>query len=158
MSISAILDGVLALLWTSGLTLQGSSPAFDGVEASRLTGVSYSFNCADTRTLVSYTQERKRRDEGQKLEDGYVVSLKKLSVARVTIPRTEMAAAQNLFRTFAWIERMEAQCYAGRVSIHVRGMRLAPWVGYVVDREAELPDLETWIIRVSADGKIEILD
>jgi hypothetical protein len=148
----------MALLAAGSSNPQVSPPVLDGVEASRLTGVSYSFNCADTRTRVSYTQERKRRREGQKLEDGYAVSLEKLSVARVRIPRREMAAAETLFRTFAWIEHIDARCYAGTVLIHVKGMRLTSWVAYVLDRSAELPDLETGIIRVSAEGKIEILD
>jgi hypothetical protein len=117
---------------------------------------SYSFDCLNIRAEISYRQERVPLERAGSLNDSLRVTLQTLSTGGRSVSSGDLARAQVLFRSFAWINRLDATCYQGRVTISVNGMPLEPFISSI-NNDGDLPALRTKSIRLSRNG-IESID
>jgi hypothetical protein len=111
----------------------------------------YSFDCTNIRTEIRYRQERLAPESVGSLEESLRVTLLALSVAGRSVSSSDLERGRAILRSFAWITRVDATCYAGRVTISVQGMPLDPFIASVND-DGDLPALRTKTIRLSQGG------
>jgi hypothetical protein len=74
----------------------------------------------------------------------------------VPVRAEDIGRIDAMVRNFGWIERVEAQCYAGDVQLSIRGMPLTAWIAFVEDRTTSRPDLETRTVTVRSDASVRI--
>ncbi len=146
----------LALAAVAGLLCGQSPPGLDGQFTPPRTESAYRLDCGDIRAGARWRQERRRVGPPADLVRGLRVTLLELSVAGRGVSRADLRAAQALFGSYAWIDRVEALCYEGEVHIFVKGMPRQPWIAYLNRETTEQPILETKTIRLSRSGIVSI--
>lgn len=134
--------------------LAGQAPlGLDGHHSPPTTEGSYSFDCGNIFARVRYRQERLPPESVDSLERSLRVTLLELSVSGRSVSTADLEVGRDLFRSFAWVHRVDATCYAGRVTINISGMPLQPFIASLNNPAAgDMPDLQTRTIRLSTTG------
>ena len=138
-----------------GLTLGASSPPGEEVIASGpfqppRVEVAYAFECPDIRATVRYREDRIEPDTGVPLDDTLRVTLLELTASGASLPADQLAAVDEVFRSFAWVSSLRATCGRGRVSIGVYGMPLRPFMAFL--RDGPTPALVHRSFGLTASG------
>lgn len=149
-----MLLGAVAMLLT-GFSIPDEELELDGVERSRITDVSYSFQCAKLRVRVGYRMTHLDPDEIP-LRQAMRADLSKLSVSDRRINSAGLEEARRLFGNFAFVERVEARCYRGAVDLWVVGLPLQPWLDFLEGRLSERPRTTVGAIDIAPDGTVTI--
>lgn len=144
---------VLAAIAWGLLCAQSQSPesefATDGQHQPAIEA-SYSFECRALRFGLRYRQERVPAD-AMASEDSLRVTLLDLSVADGSVSGADMVRGRELFRSFAWISEVRAQCLGGEIDILVWGMPLGPFVASLGSVRPD-PQPNGRTIRLSRNG------
>ena len=130
--------------------------ATDGQHQPPLVEGAYTFDCGNFMSRIRWQQERRPLTNDVSPERALRVSLLELSVHGRSVSASDLAAATDRFNAFAWIERVEALCFAGEVHIFVKGMPLGAWLDHLNREGAERPDPVTTSFRVSRSGNVVI--
>jgi hypothetical protein len=110
----------------------------------------YSFECRSHRFGLRYRQERTPFDAIAS-EDSLRVTLLELTVADTGVSSADMARVRELFRSFAWIYEIRAQCFGREIEIMVRGMPLGPFIASLDDERPD-PQPDGRSFRLSPRG------
>lgn len=156
--IAKLILGVAASVASGSLVSLPEEPSgFDGQHPPvRLEGT-HQFDCGNIRAALKYRQERLPPESVASLEESLRVTLLELSVLDRDVSASDFEAARDLLRTFAWIHRVDATCYAGEVTIDINGMPLRPFIASLSNRvEGETPELRTRTIRLSESGIVYV--
>jgi hypothetical protein len=137
----------------TAFTIPDDELMLDGVNRSEMTEVSYSFKCADLRVRVSYRMTHLDPHKVP-LRDAMRATLSKLSVSGRQIKPADFEQAGQMFRSFAFVERVEARCYRGRVDLWVIGLPLQPWLDFLEGRLPDRPDTTIRSIDISPEGAV----
>lgn len=114
---------------------------------------SHSFECGTIRAGLRFRQERLPEEEARSLDDRFRVTLLDLSVAGRTVSAANLEAGRALFQGFAWIQEVSAICYAGLVTINIKGMPLRPYLASLNNNAIDdTPELRTRSIRLGRNG------
>ena len=110
------------------------------------------YDCGSIRAELKYDQERRMAVEPSELRDAIRVTFRSLSINGSMLSNDERSRLRELFGSYAWIERVDAMCYAETLTIDVLGMPLEPFIARAHTSEADLPTARIRSIRVGPSG------
>ncbi len=149
---SPVLVAMLGLLASAQYVPLERPPGFDG-QYQPTTESAHSFECGTIRAGLRFRQERLPEEEGRSLEDSFRVTLLDLTVAGRTVSAANLETGRALFRGFAWIQEVSAMCYAGLVTVNIKGMPLGPYLARLNNSAIDdTPVLRTRSIRLGRNG------
>lgn len=123
------------------------------------TDVAYRFACGTVRANFSYRQERRSlASVNEELGRALSVRLTALVVPGRRIGTSGLASVRALLRSFAWIDTVNAYCSGGEVTLWLRGMDLAAWIGSFRNDPGgwQRPASVLRTIRISPRGEVVI--
>ena len=128
------------------------TPVLDGHGPPSLSESDFSFTCPGIRATVRYRQERFDPDTVG-LENSLRVTLLELTASGVNLSAEHVAAAREVFRSFASVRDVSASCHGeGVATFSVTGMPHGPFMEALRDDEDGLPELVTRSLRLDASG------
>jgi hypothetical protein len=126
------------------------------IQKPRSTHIAYRFDCGGMKIRVAYRQTELPPEEAASLAETWRVRLSRLSVSDGRVTRSGHRQAQDLFATFAWLERSELNCPPGKVELRLYGMLHDPWVDMLEKDAGPVPRATVRVIHFGQDGTVKI--
>ncbi len=140
-----------------GLSLGTSSPiggealASGPLQPERIEET-HTFECPDIRATVRHREDRNNQPVNAPTFEDLRVTLLDLTVSGASLPPDQLATAREVFRSFAWVDHINALCYRGTMTILVNGMPLRPFFAALRARENTGDLYRTRTLRLGATG------
>jgi hypothetical protein len=136
---------------------QPAQVGLDGQYQALRVEAQQSFYCREVQATIRYQHVRRPLESvGRDPEQALGAELLGFRVTKREISKVDRRAIEALFRSLAWVETVDADCYQDLVTVSVRGMLLQEWAQLVTRNLEERPRSRVWTITVDGNGAVKI--